>query len=288
MAAVRRPGYDQATRMLAGGRLLDDAAKVCRADRRAWSARGIASRRPQTRAACSRRCHRSARHAYVEIAGRRSRGVPGAAGRDGARHFVNCRQQGCCPCLTRARKKRPAGQNAYIAPPVQRAVRLIRHVAEGNPVLNMSETAKALKINRTTLLRLLHTLEAEGFVERRPSGEGYQVGSVVPRGRGARAVFAGSRAGRRPDIDQACGRTAAFGPSRHPRRHAMCSISCAARPIRRSPATSASAAGCRRMPPRWAGSSSRSCPRSRSNGSSPARSLSASPSIRRRRCRRCT
>ena len=29
MAAVRRPGYDQATRMLAGGRLLDDAAKVC-------------------------------------------------------------------------------------------------------------------------------------------------------------------------------------------------------------------------------------------------------------------
>ena len=41
---------------------------------------------------------------------------------------------------------------------MQRAVRLIRHVAEGNPVLNMSETAKLLKINRTTLLRLLHTL----------------------------------------------------------------------------------------------------------------------------------
>ena len=28
MAAVRRPGYDQAARLLAGGRLLDDAAKV--------------------------------------------------------------------------------------------------------------------------------------------------------------------------------------------------------------------------------------------------------------------
>jgi pimeloyl-ACP methyl ester carboxylesterase len=28
MAAVRRPGYEQATRMLAGGRLLDDAAKL--------------------------------------------------------------------------------------------------------------------------------------------------------------------------------------------------------------------------------------------------------------------
>jgi DNA-binding IclR family transcriptional regulator len=71
---------------------------------------------------------------------------------------------------------------------VQRAVRLIRHVAEGNPVLNMSETAKALKINRTTLLRLLHTLEAEGFVERRPNGAGFQVGLSLLEV-GARALF---------------------------------------------------------------------------------------------------
>jgi pimeloyl-ACP methyl ester carboxylesterase len=28
MAAVRRPGYDQAARLLASGRLLDDAAKI--------------------------------------------------------------------------------------------------------------------------------------------------------------------------------------------------------------------------------------------------------------------
>lgn len=90
--------------------------------------------------------------------------------------------------LDKSRKKRAAGANAYIAPPVQRAVRLIRHVAEGNPVLNMSETAKALKINRTTLLRLLHTLEAEGFVERRPSGDGYQVGLSFLEV-GARALF---------------------------------------------------------------------------------------------------
>ncbi len=90
--------------------------------------------------------------------------------------------------LDKSRKKRPTDANAYIAPPVQRAVRLIRHVAEGNPVLNMSETAKALKINRTTLLRLLHTLEAEGFVERRPSGEGYQVGLSFLEV-GARALF---------------------------------------------------------------------------------------------------
>jgi DNA-binding IclR family transcriptional regulator len=89
------------------------------------------------------------------------------------------------------RKQGRAGREAvgpYIAPPVQRAVRLIRHVAEGNPVLNMSETAKLLRINRTTLLRLLHTLEVEGFVERRPSGAGYQVGLSFLE-LGARALF---------------------------------------------------------------------------------------------------
>ncbi|MFL6797790.1 MAG: IclR family transcriptional regulator [Xanthobacteraceae bacterium] len=84
--------------------------------------------------------------------------------------------------------KRPGVCDAYIAPPVQRAVRLIRHVAEGNPVLNRSETAKALKINRTTLLRLLHTLEVEGFLETRPGGTGYQVGPALLE-LGARALF---------------------------------------------------------------------------------------------------
>jgi DNA-binding IclR family transcriptional regulator len=86
------------------------------------------------------------------------------------------------------KKKRVSAAGPYIAPPVQRAVRLIRHVAEGNPVLNMSETAKLLKINRTTLLRLLHTLETEGFVERRPSGAGFQVGLTFLE-LAARALF---------------------------------------------------------------------------------------------------
>src|SRR5262245_64327851 len=92
------------------------------------------------------------------------------------------------PMRDKTKRKRVAAAGAYIAPPVQRAVRLIRHVAEGNPVLNMSETAKTLKINRTTLLRLLHTLEIEGFVERRSTGAGYQVGLSFLE-LGARALF---------------------------------------------------------------------------------------------------
>ena len=90
--------------------------------------------------------------------------------------------------LEKTKKKRGTARSVYIAPPVQRAVRLIRHVAEGNPVVNMSETAKDLKINRTTLLRLLHTLESEGFFERRPGGAGYQVGLSFLE-LGARAIF---------------------------------------------------------------------------------------------------
>ena len=81
-----------------------------------------------------------------------------------------------------------AEERAYLAPPVQRAVRLLRHIAEGDPVTNMSQTAKALGINRTTLLRLLYTLEAEGFIEKRTTGAGYQVG-VAFLGLAARALF---------------------------------------------------------------------------------------------------
>jgi DNA-binding FadR family transcriptional regulator len=87
----------------------------------------------------------------------------------------------------KSKHKRALANGAYIAPPVQRAVRLIRHVAEGNPVLNMSETAKALKINRTTLLRLLHTLEVEGFVEVRV-GSGVYVKTAGLSARAAPAL----------------------------------------------------------------------------------------------------
>lgn len=66
--------------------------------------------------------------------------------------------------------------SAYISPPVQRAARLLRHIAEGDPVTNMASTARALGINRTTLIRLLHTLHAERFIEPRNEGHGWRIG----------------------------------------------------------------------------------------------------------------
>lgn len=68
------------------------------------------------------------------------------------------------------------GDDAYLSPPVQRAARLLRHIAEGDSVTNISRTARELGINRTTLLRLLHTLEAERFIEPRPEGMGWRIG----------------------------------------------------------------------------------------------------------------
>ncbi len=68
-------------------------------------------------------------------------------------------------------------EDAYLSPPVQRAVRLLRHIVEGDPVINLSRSARELGINRTTLLRLLHTLHAERFLEPRPEGQGWRIGT---------------------------------------------------------------------------------------------------------------
>lgn len=65
---------------------------------------------------------------------------------------------------------------AYLSPPVQRAARLLRHIAEGGQVKNLATTARALGINRTTLLRLLTTLEAERFIESAGPDQGWRIG----------------------------------------------------------------------------------------------------------------
>jgi DNA-binding IclR family transcriptional regulator len=65
---------------------------------------------------------------------------------------------------------------AYAVPPVERAFRLLRHMAAGDTVANVSVTARALGISRTTLIRLVATLEAERMIERKSDGSGYGLG----------------------------------------------------------------------------------------------------------------
>ncbi|MEO0382624.1 MAG: IclR family transcriptional regulator [Pseudomonadota bacterium] len=65
----------------------------------------------------------------------------------------------------------------YAVPPVQRAFTLLRHIADGNRCRNPSQTAKSIGINRTTLIRLLATLEAERIIEPIPDDGGYRLGT---------------------------------------------------------------------------------------------------------------
>lgn len=65
----------------------------------------------------------------------------------------------------------------YSVPPVMRAFALLRHIAAGNRCRNISKTSKALGINRTTLIRLLATLEAEGMIEAVDEENGYRLGT---------------------------------------------------------------------------------------------------------------
>jgi DNA-binding IclR family transcriptional regulator len=72
-----------------------------------------------------------------------------------------------------------AVEDAYLSPPVQRATRLLRRIAEGDRVANMSRTARALDISRTTLLRLLHTLQAERFIEPLGAEGDWRIGAAL-------------------------------------------------------------------------------------------------------------
>lgn len=65
---------------------------------------------------------------------------------------------------------------AYSVPPVHRAFTLLRHIAGGGRCRNAAATARELGINRTTLIRLLHTLEAERMIESPDDGASWQLG----------------------------------------------------------------------------------------------------------------
>ena len=67
-------------------------------------------------------------------------------------------------------------RTSYTVPPVTRAMKVLRHVAAGNGCTNISAASKALGINRTTLIRLLHTLAEEQMIEWQGDGRGYRLG----------------------------------------------------------------------------------------------------------------
>ncbi len=65
----------------------------------------------------------------------------------------------------------------YGVPPVERAIALLRYISDGNDCANTSLAAKETGINRTTVLRLIETLQRERMIQPNPDGAGYTLGN---------------------------------------------------------------------------------------------------------------
>jgi IclR family transcriptional regulator, KDG regulon repressor len=59
---------------------------------------------------------------------------------------------------------------------LQKALRILLHMGQGNPDMGIAELASELDLNKTTVYRLLCALEKFGLVERLAEGENYRLG----------------------------------------------------------------------------------------------------------------
>jgi DNA-binding IclR family transcriptional regulator len=69
----------------------------------------------------------------------------------------------------------------YTVPGLERGLRLLGEFSRAEPVLSPPELAQRLGVPRSTVFRLLVTLENLGFVERTPDGRSYRLGLAILR-----------------------------------------------------------------------------------------------------------
>ena len=69
----------------------------------------------------------------------------------------------------------------YTVPGLERGLRILAEFSRREPVLGAPEIARRLGVPRSTVFRLLVTLENLGFVARTPDGRSYQLGLAVLR-----------------------------------------------------------------------------------------------------------
>jgi DNA-binding IclR family transcriptional regulator len=81
---------------------------------------------------------------------------------------------------------------------VRRAGALLRAFAPGAPDLGVAELSRRLNLTKSTVSRLLATLEREGLLERAPGSEKYRLGPEIYRLAGQLPQFADVRAAARP------------------------------------------------------------------------------------------
>lgn len=69
----------------------------------------------------------------------------------------------------------------YIVPALERGLRLLGEFSRDNRTLSAPELARRLDLPRSTIFRLLNTLEVMGFIERTASSSEYRLGMAVLR-----------------------------------------------------------------------------------------------------------
>ncbi|BCQ55993.1 IclR family transcriptional regulator [Burkholderia gladioli] len=74
-----------------------------------------------------------------------------------------------------------AANGAYVVPGLERGLRILAEFSPREPVLGAPELSKRLGIPRTTVFRLLQTLESLGFLERADKDRNYRLGVAVLR-----------------------------------------------------------------------------------------------------------
>jgi len=79
---------------------------------------------------------------------------------------------------------------------VLRALQLVKTFRDDRPSWSLAELSKELKLNKTTVYRLLTALESEGLVRRLPDAESYSLGPDM--------VMLGARAMRSYSLREAC------------------------------------------------------------------------------------
>ena len=72
-------------------------------------------------------------------------------------------------------------QEKYIVPGLERGLRLLCEFSHKDRVLSAPELARRLKVPRSTVFRLLTTLEVMGFIERVDGGRDFRLGIEAHR-----------------------------------------------------------------------------------------------------------
>ncbi|RZS78433.1 IclR family transcriptional regulator [Pigmentiphaga kullae] len=72
-------------------------------------------------------------------------------------------------------------QDKYVVPGLERGLRVLCEVGQAQGAMNAPELARRLGVPRTTVFRLLATLERMGFVHRADNGRDYSLGMAVLR-----------------------------------------------------------------------------------------------------------